>query len=215
MLAAQLEENWMRNDAWPPGMESPDDDRTIPFQANAAARRRAFDAEALPHLNDLFRTAQRMTGDRARAEDALQETLLQAWKSFDRFESGTNCRAWLYRILFHCVNHQRRKWFRFPVLKESEEFLETNLVSPQPVSASLSDADILAALDRIPTDFRAAILLVDVEEFAYKDASEILSVPIGTIMSRLSRGRKLLRGQLQSVAQAYGIVKQERKGQNA
>jgi RNA polymerase sigma-70 factor (ECF subfamily) len=164
-----------------------------------------FEAEALPHLNDLFRTAVRILGDRNRAEDVAQEVYLQAWKSFDRFESGTNCRAWLFKILFHCVNHHRRKWFRFPVLKETEEFLEANLVAPSPIPDQLKDEDILAALDRIPAEFRSVVLLVDVEEFAYKEAAEILSVPIGTVMSRLSRGRKLLREQLTEVARSYGI----------
>ena len=164
-----------------------------------------FEAEALPHLNDLFRTAVRILGDRNRAEDVAQEVYLQAWKSFDRFESGTNCRAWLFKILFHCVNHHRRKWFRFPVLKETEEFLEANLVAPSPIPEQLKDEDILAALDRIPAEFRSVVLLVDVEEFAYKEAAEILSVPIGTVMSRLSRGRKLLREQLTEVARSYGI----------
>jgi len=164
-----------------------------------------FEAEALPHLNDLFRTAVRILGDRSRAEDVAQEVYLQAWKSFDRFESGTNCRAWLFKILFHCVNHHRRKWFRFPVLKETEEFLEANLVAPSPIPDQLKDEDILAALDRIPAEFRSVVLLVDVEEFAYKEAAEILSVPIGTVMSRLSRGRKLLREQLTEVARSYGI----------
>ena len=73
----------------------------------------------MPHLNDIFRTATRILGDRARAEDVAQEVYLQAWKSFHRFEPGTNCRAWLFKILFHCVNHHRRKWFRFPLLKEN------------------------------------------------------------------------------------------------
>src|SRR6267154_14711 len=164
-----------------------------------------FEAEALPHLNDLFRTAVRILGDRSRSEDVAQEVYLQAWKSFHRFETGTNCRAWLFKILFHCVNHHRRKWFRFPVLKETEEFLEANLVAPAPIPDQLKDEDILAALDRIPAEFRSVVLLVDVEEFAYKEAAEILSVPIGTVMSRLSRGRKLLRGQLTEVARSYGI----------
>ena len=92
-----------------------------------------FDAEAMPHLNDLYRTAARMLGDRARAEDVVQEVYLQAWKSFHRFEKGTNCRAWLFKILFHCVNHHRRKWFRFPLLKENEEFLEANLIAPSSI----------------------------------------------------------------------------------
>jgi RNA polymerase sigma-70 factor (ECF subfamily) len=73
-----------------------------------------FEAEAMPHLKDIYRTATRMLGERSRAEDVAQEVYLQAWKSFERFEPGTNCRAWLYKILFHCVNHHRRKWFRFP-----------------------------------------------------------------------------------------------------
>src|SRR4051812_9164971 len=89
-----------------------------------------FEAEALPHLNDIFRTANRVVGDKGRAEDIAQEVYLQAWKSFDRFQPGTNCRAWLYKILFHCVNHQRRKWFRFPLLNEAAGFLEANMVSP-------------------------------------------------------------------------------------
>ena len=164
-----------------------------------------FEAEAMPHLNDIYRTATRLLGDRARAEDVAQEVYLQAWKSFHRFEPGTNCRAWLFKILFHCVNHHRRKWFRFPLLKETEEFLESNLIAPAEIPQTLTDEDILAALDRIPADFRSVVLLVDVEEFAYKEASEILGVPIGTVMSRLSRGRKLLREQLAEVARSYGI----------
>ena len=166
-----------------------------------------FETEAMPHLNDIFRTATRILGDRARAEDVSQEVYLQAWKSFGRFESGTNCRAWLFKILFHCVNHHRRKWFRFPQLRESEEFLEANLVAPVPVSETISDGAILAALDKVPADFRAAVMLVDVEEFAYKEAADILEVPIGTVMSRLSRGRKLLREMLVETAGEYGIGK--------
>jgi RNA polymerase sigma-70 factor (ECF subfamily) len=174
-----------------------------------------FEAEAMPHLNDIFRTASRMVGDKSRAEDVVQEVYLQAWKSFARFESGTNCRAWLYKILFHCVNHHRRKWFRFPLLKETEEFIEANLTYQAPVPEHLTDEDILAALDRIPGDFRAVVLLVDVEEFPYKEASDILSIPIGTVMSRLSRGRKLLREQLVSVARSYGIGGGLEEGQSA
>lgn len=155
-----------------------------------------FEAEAMPHLNDIFRTATRLVGDRARAEDVAQEVFLQAWKSFHRFETGTNCRAWLFKILFHCVNHHRRKWFRFPQLKETEEFLEANLVAATPIPEQLTDEDILAALDRIPSDFRSVVLLVDVEDFSYKEASDILTVPIGTVMSRLSRARQALRERL-------------------
>src|SRR5262249_23340754 len=194
MPLPQAVENWMNNDL-SQAAALPAPERSFSVE---------FDREALPHLNDIFRTATRILGDRARAEDVAQEVYLQAWKSFARFEPGTNCRAWLFKILFHCVNHHRRKWFRFPLLKETEEFLEANLVQPAPVPEHLTDADILAALDRIPADFRAVILMVDVEEFAYKEAAEILSIPIGTVMSRLSRGRKLLREQLVDVAKGYG-----------
>lgn len=172
-----------------------------------------FEQEAMPHLNDLFRTALRVTGDRGAAEDALQEVYLQAWRSFERFEAGTNCRAWLYKILFHCVSHQRRKWFRFPLLKEAEEFLEANLTQPASVPQHLTDEEILEALDGIPQEFRSVVLLVDVEEFAYKEVAEILSIPIGTVMSRLSRGRALLRKRLETVARSYGILKSAPRGE--
>lgn len=180
-----------------------------------ASARERFQTEALPHLNDLFRTASRLIGDRARAEDVIQEVFLQAWKSFDRFEAGTNCRAWLFKILFHCVNHHRRKWFRFPLLKEAEEFIEANLTYAPPVPEQLTDEDILDALDGIPPDFRAVVLLVDVEEFSYKEAAEILAVPAGTVMSRLSRGRKLLREQLAEVARAYGVIRAGEEGRKS
>jgi len=171
-----------------------------------------FEMEAMPHLNDIYRTATRILGERARAEDVVQEVYLQAWKSFDRFESGTNCRAWLFKILFHCVNHHRRKWFRFPLLKENEEFLEANLAYSPPAPDHLTDEEILAALDKLPADFRSVVLLVDVEEFAYKEAADILQIPIGTVMSRLSRGRRLLREQLAEVARSYGIGRTAEEG---
>jgi len=183
------------------------------FQARTSTPSLAerFEAEAMPYLQDIYRSAARVVGDASRAEDVCQEVYLQAWKSFDRFQAGTNCKAWLYKILFHCVNHQRRKWFRFPVLKETEEFLEANLVAPEPIPDQLSDGDILNALDRLPADFKAVVLLVDVEEFSYKEAGEILRTPIGTVMSRLSRGRKALKDQLAEVARSYGIGGTERR----
>ena len=152
-----------------------------------------FEREAMPHLRGLIGTATRIMGDRGRAEDVVQDVFLQAWKSFERFETGTNCRAWLYKILFHCIHHYRRKWFRFAVMQPMDDYTEATAAYTPPIPERLTDEDLLAALDKIPSDFRAVILLVDVEEFAYKEAADILSVPIGTVMSRLSRGRKAMR----------------------
>lgn len=174
-----------------------------------------FEAEALPHVNDLFRTALHVLGDREQAGDVVQEVFLQAWKSFARFEPGTNCRAWLFGILFNCIRHHRRKLFRFPLLKTNEEFLETNLTYTPEIPSELSDREILAALDAIPADYRTIVLLVDVEEFAYKEVAEIVAIPIGTVMSRLSRGRKMLRDRLTEVAQSYGIGQHAKKDESA
>ena len=171
-----------------------------------------FEMAAMPHLGDIFRAALRVTGDHGAAEDVIQDVYLQAWRSFDRFEEGTNCRAWLYKILFHCVSHQRRKWFRFPQLKETEQFLEANLTQPACVPQHLTDEEILLALDGIAQEFRSVVVLVDVEEFAYKEVAEILSIPIGTVMSRLSRGRAMLRKRLSGVARSYGILKSDSQG---
>ena len=178
-------------------------------------KRQEFEEAALPHLDDLYRTATRLLADSTKADDVVQDVYLQAWKSFDRFEVGTNCRAWLYKILFHVVHHHRRKWFNVRMVKDSEEILDQVAVSSDPILEHLTDEEILCALDRVPHDFRAVVLLVDVDEFSYKEASAILNVPIGTVMSRLSRGRKLLREQLAETAQSYGIGKGKLEGRTA
>jgi RNA polymerase sigma-70 factor, ECF subfamily len=159
-----------------------------------------FESTAMPHFNDLYRTAARVVGDRTEAEDLVQETYLEAWKSFHRFELGTNCRAWLFKILFHVIHHHRRRWFNLRMVKEGEEIVEHLLVYEPPVPEHLTDEDILAALENVPRDFREVLLLADVQEFSYKEVSETLGIPIGTVMSRLSRGRKMLRTHLAAVA---------------
>jgi RNA polymerase sigma-70 factor (ECF subfamily) len=123
----------------------------------------------------------------------------------------------LFKILFYCINHGRRKWFRLRLFADSSEFLESSLCAPPEIPDHLTDSDILAALDRLPADFRAVVLMVDIEEFSYKEAAEILTIPIGTVMSRLNRGRKLLREQLAETARSYGIggAAQETQGQRA
>jgi RNA polymerase sigma-70 factor (ECF subfamily) len=174
-----------------------------------------FEAAALPHLNDIYRTAARLLGGGTGADDVVQDVYLQAWKSFDQFELGTNCRAWLFRILFHTMHHYRRKWLSVRMVNESEEILEHATAAGPPIPEQITDEEMLAALAEVPQDFRAVVLLVDVEEFSYKEAAGILNAPIGTVMSRLSRGRRLLRERLTGVAQSYGIDGIQPEGKSA
>ena len=178
--------------------------------ADPEAKAQEFEAVALPHLNDLFRTATRLVGSSTEAEDIVQETYLLAWKSFGRFEPGTNCRAWLFTIMFNVVRHHRRRWFDRRVTGETAEVLEEALSYTPPVPEELTDQDVLSALDGIPPEFRAVVLLADVQEFSYKEIAHILRVPMGTVMSRLSRGRALLRATLCDVARSYGLQKAHR-----
>jgi len=166
-----------------------------------------FEASAMPYLNEIFGVAARLVGSRAEAEDLVQEVFMQAWKSFHCFELGTNCRAWLFRILFNKHHHHRRKLLRWRRIKTDEVNLEQIPSDDPPVSEHLNDAEILLALEQLPQCYREVVLLADVQEFSYKEIAAILRVPAGTVMSRLSRGRKLLRSELADVATAYGIKK--------
>jgi RNA polymerase sigma-70 factor, ECF subfamily len=174
-----------------------------------------FETAALPHLPDLFRAAARLTGDRGRAEDVVQEVYLQAWKSFHRFTPGTNCRAWLFKILMNILHHDRRKWFSLRSMQPAGKDVENTLMYAPPVPEKLTDQEILSALDRVPTEFRAVILLADVEEFSYKEIAQVLQIPVGTVMSRLSRGRRLLREMLAGLARSYGIGGAPQEGTGA
>jgi RNA polymerase sigma-70 factor, ECF subfamily len=156
----------------------------------------AFEAEALPHMDDLFRAASRFLFDPGKASDAVQETYLIAWKAFHRYQRDTNCKAWLFRILFNVLRKERRHWMKWFTGGE-DDVAGQNLVAPEPIPCVVTDADMLAALDRVPDDFRRVLLLIDVEEFSYKEAASILGTPIGTVMSRLSRARNALRSHLQ------------------
>ncbi len=184
--------------------------RASPAQTSAGVRVEDFEGAALPHLNELFRTAARLVGNRTEAEDLLQETYLQAWKSFHRFELGTNCRAWLFRILVNKAHHHRRRlWWK--KCHDSEAELESWLEYQPPIDEQLGDQVMLLALARLPRHYRAAVLLADVEDFSYKEIATIERVPIGTVMSRLSRGRKLLRAELADVAAAYGVKHEKQR----
>lgn len=168
-------------------------------------KRTDFDAAAMPYLNEIFGVAARLVGSRAEAEDLVQEVYMQAWKSFHCFELGTNCRAWLFRILFNKHHHHRRKLLRWRRIKTDDVNLEQISCDDPPVSEHLNDAEILLALEQLPQCYRDVVLLADVQECSYKEIAAILRVPAGTVMSRLSRGRKLLRSELADVATAYGI----------
>jgi RNA polymerase sigma-70 factor, ECF subfamily len=174
-----------------------------------------FEAAAMPHMNDIYRTAARMLGHGAGVDDVVQEVYLQALKSFDQFEVGTNCRAWLFKILFHTVNHYRRKWLNVRMVKESEDILDQAPAGGPPIPENITDEEMLAALADVPEDFRAVVLLIDVEEFSYKEAAGILNVPIGTVMSRLSRARRVLREKLAALAGSYGIGGAKQEGKSA
>jgi RNA polymerase sigma-70 factor (ECF subfamily) len=163
-----------------------------------------FEAVAFDHLDALFRTAKALLRNAEEAEDVVQETYLQAWKSFHRFTPGTNCRAWMFAILFNVVRHHRRKWldrFRFGL----PEGFEQTVAAPQSVPEGLTDEEVLAALQQIPSQNAEVVLLADVHEFSYKEIQDTLGIPIGTVMSRLSRGRLMLRGKLAGPAAAIGI----------
>ena len=164
-----------------------------------------FEIAAMPYMAELYRTATRLTGDRTEAEDLVQDAYMAAWKSFHRFEPGTNCRAWLYKILFNKYEHYWRKKAKLKLVEDGEELMEQTLTFEAPIPQDLTDEEVLMAFEKIPEKYREVVLLADVQEFAYKEVSEILNVPIGTVMSRLSRGRAMLRERLSGLAQSYGI----------
>ena len=164
-----------------------------------------FEAEAMPHMDTLFRAAASIMRSRSEAEDAVQETYLQALNSFHRFTPGTNCRAWLFRILFHVISHQRRKWFGRMIFTEREE-LEQTAVYREPVAEQLTDDELIQAFRKLPQQFAEVVMLADVQEFSYKEIQETLGIPAGTVMSRLSRGRQLLRVHLAEYGARAGIV---------
>jgi len=153
----------------------------------------SFEREAIPHLEALLRTAVRISGDRARAEDAVQETYLRAWRSFRTYQPDTNCRAWLFRILLNVLKKAAGKKRRDP-LAEAEEVEGSNKVIPLfPDVEGGNRQDILAAVSHLTPEFRDVLWLVVVEGFPYKETAQMLDIPMGTVMSRLYRARRELR----------------------
>ncbi|HEX5082233.1 MAG TPA: sigma-70 family RNA polymerase sigma factor [Blastocatellia bacterium] len=165
---------------------------------NPQQRLAEFENAALGYEDQLFRVALRLVRDRAHAEDLVQETYLQAWRSFDRFEAGTNLRAWLYKIMFNTYHSQRRRQ-RLQLVQFEETIAETIAYDP-PTPQHLTDEEVLAELEKLPRDYQVPVALVDIEGLTYKELAEALNIPIGTVMSRLHRGRKLLRASLAKYA---------------
>lgn len=182
--------------------------------------KKRFQEDALPLLDSLYAGALRMTRNPADAEDLVQETMLRAYRAFDRFEAGTNLKAWLFRILTNAYINTYRKKQREPKKVSADELEDFDLFqelkdhdpaftrsAETVVLDSLVDSDIIEALDDLPEQFRLAVVLSDLEDFSYAEMAEIMDVPLGTVMSRLHRGRKALQKRLWELARDRGIIK--------
>jgi RNA polymerase sigma-70 factor, ECF subfamily len=187
-------------------------------RVTGAVKRELFEAEALPHLDTVYAMAVRLVHNADDANDLLQETVLRAWRFFDQFQPGTNCRAWLLTILFNNFRNGYRRSSREQPASATGDFdhrLEAaSLSDPRPegnpeaaVSARSMDREVESAFNSMPDEFRSALLLIDVQELSYREASQVLEVPVGTIKSRVSRGRTLMRQALQSYAKDRGIIR--------
>ena len=164
--------------------------------------RDAFEREVLPHADRLFRLAMWLERNRADAEDVVQETMIQALRSFHRFQPGTNCRAWLITILQRVVSNRRRARGRSILVSDPDDHIAHDVPFVPPVPQTLTDETVLATLRRLPAAYQEVVILCDVEELSYKEAAEALAIPLGTVMSRLHRGRAQLRTELASVETA-------------
>jgi RNA polymerase sigma-70 factor (ECF subfamily) len=187
----------------------------------ADERHERFESDALQYLDQLYAAALRMTRNPADAEDVVQETYAKAYASFHQFTPGTNLKAWLYRILTNTYINSYRKKQREPQLSDGENVEDWQLARAESHTSSglksaemvalenLPDTDVKDALQRLAPDFRLAVYLADVEGFSYKEIAEIMGTPIGTVMSRLNRGRTQLRNLLADYARERGVTRAE------
>ncbi len=183
------------------------------------ADQQTFSTDALQYAPQLYSAALRMTRNPADAEDLVQETFLRAYRSYASFEVGTNLRAWLFRILTNTFINSYRAKQRRPQeteLGETDDLylyrrlgrIDTAALSAEDQLFDLfTDDEVKAALEELPEAFRLPVLLADVEDFSYKEIAEVLDIPIGTVMSRLHRGRKAMHRRLYEFAQARGLIR--------
>ncbi|HVS64528.1 MAG TPA: sigma-70 family RNA polymerase sigma factor [Thermoanaerobaculia bacterium] len=178
-----------------------------------------FEAAAMPFLDSLYNTAYRMARNAEDAEDLVQEAYLKAYKYYDKFQEGTNFKAWLFKILKNTFINKYRKQQQQPVLaafEEIEESFESQLRNggrvsgiPDPEEELLEhvlDEHVQQALADLPDDYRMVVLLADLEDFSYKEIAEILDIPVGTVMSRLYRGRRMLESAMLAYARAHNYI---------
>jgi len=170
-----------------------------------------FEATILPHVESVFRFAMWLIRDRTEAEDIVQETLTQALQSFHRFQPGTNARAWMLTILRHIRSNRLRARHRRPEVVEADDRLDA-LPAVEVTPQQVTDEDVLSALKALPPGFQEVIVLADVEELSYKEIATVLEIPIGTVMSRIHRARRLLRAALAEYAAAQGIGRSRQAG---
>ena len=190
---------------------------TLPETTELADKRELFEEQALPFIDQLYAAAMRMTRNPSDAQDLVQETFVKAFAAFKQFEQGTNLKAWLYRILTNTFINTYRKKQREPyqgTIDELEDWqlggaVSTTAMASRSAEAEaidhLPDSAVKDALQAIPEDFRLAVYFADVEGFSYQEIAEIMKTPIGTVMSRLHRGRRLLRDLLSGYAAERGL----------
>jgi RNA polymerase sigma-70 factor (ECF subfamily) len=185
----------------------------------AAEKRRLFEEQALPFADQLYAAAMRMTRNPSDAADLVQETFVKAFQAFDQFQQGTNLKAWLYRIQTNTFINNYRKSQRAPYQGTIDDLEDWQLGGAESLTQSLTtrsaeaeaidhlpDSAVKDALQAIPEDFRLAVYFADVEGFSYQEIADIMKTPVGTVMSRLHRGRKMLRESLADYARERGIA---------